>query len=261
MLNLLKILSLVCVLSLTAASSVAADGDDHSAHGGDIQPWRAGAEIFTNSALFETDFGDLSGGAFATDDPGIAVKIENGGFTPGNWLRFRAVGQLMYWNGMQWNAAVPDGEKIEITDALNRTISFTASGASEITGVIGEIGSDGGLHEHLSFKITDEASTPNGTPGAYRIQLRLFESNANNDTSVSVAASPIAIVFNRGLTNEAYERAVTAAHDLTENAVYASASGILAIERVKALGTHYRVKLQQVGDNLFQLIEASEIAE
>jgi hypothetical protein len=35
--------------------------------------------------------------------------------------------------------------------------------------------------------------------------------------------------------------------------------GILTIQRVKALGTFYKVKLQHIGNNQFQLMEAEEI--
>ncbi|SFD86065.1 hypothetical protein [Nitrosomonas sp. Nm166] len=255
MFNKLKILLITLMFSLHFVPASSAQ----ELHAGDIQPWRIGAEIFVNNTVFETDFGDPSGGSFATDEPGIDVNIEKGAFTPGNWLRFQPVGQLLYWNGTQWSTAIPNGERIEITDALNNAISFSATGTAGTAGVIGEVGSDGSVHEHLSFKIFDVSNTPNGTPGAYRIQLRLFESNANSDTSVSIATSPITIVFNRGLEHESFELAVAAANDLTENSVFVADTGILTIQRVKALETYYQAKLQHIGDGKFQLIEANEI--
>lgn len=259
MTNKTRLLLITTVLALLLASTAAAEGDNRDLHSGDIQPWRVGAEIFVNSTLFETDFGDLSGGSFATDEPGIDVNIAEGTFTPGNWLRFQPVGQLLFWNGAEWIDSAPNGERIEITDALENIISFSDSAVSEAAGVLGEIGSDGGLHDHISFKIFDATNTPNGTPGAYRIQLKLLESQANSDTSVSIAASPIAIVFNRGLDHEHFESAVTAAGNLAENAVFVADTGILTIQRVKALGTHYQVKLQHNGDGSFQLIEVNEV--
>ncbi|UJP06094.1 MAG: hypothetical protein LZF61_03715 [Nitrosomonas sp.] len=261
MLNPLGITILTILLSLFYAPTVAAENNDHTLHAADIQPWRIGAEIFTNGTLFEADFGDLNGGSFSTDEPGIDVNTAKGTFTPGHWLRFQPTGRLLYWNGVQWSATAPNGERIEITDALDNVITFDAAGVSENAGVIGEIGSDSGLHEHLNFKIVDISGTPNGTPGAYRIQLRLFESQANSDTSVAIAASSIAIVFNRGLAHQDFELAVAAADDLHENAVYAEDKKIVTIPRVKALGSYYRVKLQQISDNLFQLIEAYEIPQ
>lgn len=241
------------------STAIAAEDDDHGLHTEDIQPWRIGAEIFVNSTLFETDFGDLGGGLFATDDPGIDVNIQQGAFTPGNWLRFQPVGQLLYWNGTQWSETMPNGERIEITDALNSTISFRSSGIDEIAGIIGEIDSKGGLHEHLSFRIFDVSNTLNGSVGAYRIQLKLFESAPQSNTSVSTTATPIAIVFNRGLASENFESAVAAAADLDDIAAFVAESGLLTIQRVKAFGTYYKVKLRYTENNQFQLIEAEEI--
>ncbi len=148
---------ITAVFSLLTATAIAAEDDDHDhgLHTEDIQPWRIGAEIFVNNALFETDFGDLGGGPFVTDDPGVDVNIQKGTFTPGNWLRFQPVGQLLYWDGGQWRATVPNGERIEITDALNNTVSFSIAGVSETAVVIGEINNSGGLHEHLNFRIFD----------------------------------------------------------------------------------------------------------
>jgi len=230
-------------------------------HEGDIQPWRVGAEIFVNSALFEADFGDLGGGPFVTDEPGVDVNIQTGTFTPGNWLRYQPVGQLLFWDGTQWTDGVPNGERIEITDVLSNVTSFSADGVSETAGVIGEADSNGSVHEHLSFAIFDASNTPNGSAGAYRIQLKLFESLPQSDLSVSIAATPIAIVFNRGLETDSYELAVSAADGLDNNAVFVAETGVLTIQRVEALGSVYKVKIQSIGNNQFQLVEAEEVID
>jgi hypothetical protein len=253
-----KLIFITVTLGGLISTAIAAEDDDHGLHTEDIQPWRIGAEIFVNSTLFETDFGDISGGPFATDDPGIDVNVQKGTFTPGNWLRFQPVGQLLYWDGAQWIESSPNGERIEIIDALNNAISFHASGVAETAGIIGEIDNSGGLHDHISFKIFDASNTPNGSPGAYRIQLRLFESAPQSDTSVSIAAAPVAIVFNRGLASESFESAVAAAVDLDNNAAFVAETGLLTIQRVKAFGAYYRVKLQYTENNQFQLIEVEE---
>jgi len=230
----------------------------HELHQGDIQPWKVGAEIFVNSNVFESDFGDPSGGLFVTDEPGFDVNIAQGTFTPGNWLRFKAVGQLMFWNGAEWTPAVPNAERIEVVDALGNVILFRTDGVSEIPAVIGEIDSTGGLHEHLDFSILDSTNTLGGSAGAYRMELRLFESKANSDVSVAIATSPLTIVFNRGLEHEAFELAVAAA-DLSENSVFVDSTGVLSIQRVKAFGSAYKVKFQYLGNYQFQLIEENEI--
>ncbi|MDO8894998.1 hypothetical protein [Nitrosomonas sp.] len=250
-------LTMTFVLSLFSISAIA---QAHS-HEGDIQPWKIGAEIFVNSNLFEPDFGDIGGGLYTTDEPGFDVNIAKGAFTPGNWLRFQPVGQLQFWNGTEWSTTAPNGERIEITDALGNAISYRTDGVSNTPAVIGEIGSDGGLHEHMEMSIFDASNALGGSVGAYRIQLKLFESQANSDTSVSIATSPITIVFNRGLEHDKFELAVSAAADLNENSVFVAETGTLDIQQVKALGTYYKVKLRHIGDNKFELIEAEEITE
>ena len=258
-----KLLLIVCnaaaLMLFFATANAQEAGQD--LHEGDIQPWRVGAEIFVNSALFEADFGDLGGGPFVTDEPGVDVNIQTGTFTPGNWLRYQPVGQLLFWDGTQWTDAVPNGERIEITDVLSNVTSFSADGVSETAGVIGEIDSGGGLHEHLSFSIFDATNAPNGSAGAYRIQFKLFESLPQSDLSVSIAATPIAIVFNRGLETDSYELAVSAAEGLDNNAVFVAETGVLTIQRVEALGTVYKVKMQSIGNNQFQLVEAEEVID
>jgi len=264
MLKKIIIVFIMTVFGLLSAPTIAQDDHDHGEdaahlHQGDIQPWRTGAEIFVNSDLFETDFGDIGGGPFVTDDPGIDVNIQQGTFTPGNWLRFQPVGQLLFWDGMNWQPTVPNGERIEIKDVLDNVITFQPHEVSDNSAVVGEIDSEGGLHEHLNFSIFDASNTPGGSPGAYRIQLKLVESKPNSDVSVSIATSPIAIIFNRGLEHEHFEQAVSAATDLNHNAVFVTDNGMLTIHEVKALGTFYRAKLQHIGDGRFQLIEAEEI--
>lgn len=106
---------------------------------------------------------------------------------------------------------MPNGERIEITDALGNAISYRTDGVSNTPAVIGDIGSDGGMHEHLEMSIFDASNALGGSVGAYRIQLKLFESQANSDTSVSIATSPVTLVFNRGLEHEKFELAVSAA--------------------------------------------------
>lgn len=264
---LIKIVMLLISLAINPFLSTAManenqshEEEDSHLHESDIQPWRIGAEIFVNSHLFETDFGDISGGLYATDKPGVDVNVEKGAFTPGNWLRFQPVGQLLFWNGSDWRPVVPNGERVEIKDAQENAISFRIDGVSEHAGVIGQIDSEGGLHAHLDFSILDVSNALGGSSGAYRIQLKLFESKPNSDISVSIAPSPIAIVLNRGLQQEHFEQAVSAAADLNENSVFVADTGILNIQRVKALGTFYKVKLQHIGNNQFQLIEAEEIS-
>ncbi len=249
---------LVCCLLFLLTISVVVKAQE--LHEDDLQPWRNGAEIFVNSNFFETDFGDLPGGLFVTDEPGIDVNVAKGTFTPGNWLRFKPIGQLFYWNGTEWVSSVPNEERVEIKDALDATISIRTDGVSDTSAVIGEINGQGGLHEHLDFSIVDASNALNGSVGAYGIQLKLFETKANSDISVSITTTPITIVFNRGLENEKFELAVSEATSLNNHSVFVADTGVLTIQKVKALGTHYKVKLQLIGNDQFQLVEAEEIS-
>lgn len=256
MITYLKMILNLSISILLFSSMFAIAEEGHEPHDTDMQPWRSGTHIEVNNQLFEADFGDLAGGQFETDDPGIDVDIEKGRFTPGNWLRFQPVGTLHFWNGTQWIDTVPNAERIEVTDALRNKITFNASSENTTTGIMGEIEANGGLHGHLEFKILDASNTPNGSVGAYRIQFNLIETLPQDNNPVSATESPISIVFNRGLEEEKFEEAVSV---LKENAVYIDETGILTIQRVKALGTYYRVKMKALGNGQFELTEAEEI--
>lgn len=255
------------ISSLLLASSYTAVAEEGHLHESDLQPWRMGAEIFLNSQLFEVDFGDLGGGEFATDDPGIDVNVEKGAFQPGNWLQFQNQGPLMFWDGDEWTTEVPNGEHVNIVDALDNTIHIDGHGHTDEFAVIGEIDGNGGLHTHVDFSLMDASDSLGGSQGAYRIELKLLETAPESELSVSYAAQPVVIVFNQGLPEAEFEHAVHEleeshdAHGAEEVAEYDDASGILSIPEVNALGKHYEIKLQNQGSFLFQLIEAHEVSE
>lgn len=247
--------------SLLVAFSFPVFAEDGHLHAGDLQPWRQGAEIFLNSQLFEVDLGDLGGGTFATDDPGIDVNIAKGAFNPGNWLQFQPVVPLQFWDGDEWTTSVPNGEHINVVDALDQTIRIDGHDISNNSAVIGEIEANGGLHTHVDFSLHDASNTLNGSQGAYRIELKLFESAANSELSVSYAAKPVVIVFNQGLAKAEFEHAVEALKaDSHESVVYDETTGVLSIPNVKALGIHYKVKLKNQGNYIFHLEDADEIS-
>lgn len=253
--HLKTILSLtVSILCFSSMHAIAEDG--HEPHDTDMQPWRSGTHIEMNSHLFEADFGDLAGGPFATNDPGIDVDIDEGSFTPGNLLHFQPVGSLHYWDGTQWIDTVPNAERIEITDTLNNSVAFNAGSENEATGVIGEIDTNGGLHGHLEFKILDASNTLNGSVGAYYIQFKIIETLPQNGPPVSATESPVTIVFNRGMEEDKFEQAVSV---LEENAVFIDETGILTIQRVKAFGRIFKVKMRVLSNGQFELTEAEEV--
>ncbi len=252
--------AIISSLLLSSSFMTMAEEDNHL-HETDLQPWRIGAEIFLNDHIFEADFGDLGGGAFATDDPGIDSNVDNGAFEPGNWLQFQPLGQLQFWDGDEWTTTMPNGEYINVLDALDKTVRIDGNGTSGGAAVIGEIEANGGIHTHIDFSLLDASNNQNGSQGAYSVELKLFESAANSDVSVSYAAKPVVIVFNQGLEEEEFEHAVEALEHPHGAAEYNDMSGTLSIQEVEAFGIHYKVKLQNQGNFLFQLIEAEEVHE
>jgi hypothetical protein len=154
-------------------------------------------------------------------------------------------------------------ELICFSDEIFGSDGSTIFSANSILGnlelVVDITGSNGVLHTHLSFFLENQKGEIGGPVGAYRIELKLFESKSNNDTSVAIAASPIALVFNRGLAQDKFELAVSAAADLRDNSVFVAETGMLTIQRVKALGSYYQAKLKHLGDNKFEPVDVQEI--
>lgn len=192
-------------LSLNLSSAFAADQ-----HAGDIQPWLENGQIQLNANLFEADFGDLSGGLYRTDDPGFDANTTLGAFGAGNWLWFQGLNSLKFWDGASWSNSVPNGEHIQIDDALGNTSVFTTSGTTNPAGVIGEFDTFGDIHEHLDMSIYNASNSLGGTVGAYWITLQLFETLPETPAALRSSAS-FDIIFNRGLNTVAFEAAVAQA--------------------------------------------------
>lgn len=155
----------------------------------------------TGASIFEGDFGDLAGGPYRTDDPGF--DSEDGAFGAGTLLQYQAVGNLQFWNGSAWSAAVPLGEYVRLDGNLGEESRWTVGGiAGDASGLIGQAGATGKVHEHLDIRVArDTAGAP--SVGAYLIQLQVqAEGYATSD--------PFFVVFNRGLAAPAFEGALQA---------------------------------------------------
>lgn len=152
-------------------------------------------------AIFEGDFGDLSGGPYATDDPGY--DSEDGTFAAGAIINYAALGSLSYWNGTQWLASVPGSEYVRLTGNFGEESRWTVAGTTgDLSGLIGQAGADGKIHEHLDMAV---ARVGGGAPavGAYLIQLQLTSSSY-------LSSVPYYIALNRGLSEEDFETAIGA---------------------------------------------------
>jgi hypothetical protein len=177
-------------------------------HEGDVNPWKVGNEIFVNATVFEANLGDLSGGPYRTSSPGFDVDTAQGPFGAGNWLRYEALGALQFWNGSIWSNNLPGNETLSIEDALGETTVFSATGASNPIGVIDQIDTAGGVHQHLQFSLRNAANQLGGSVGAYWISFQLFETAADSLEPLTQASAPISIFFNRGMDHEDFDLAI-----------------------------------------------------
>jgi len=220
------------LLGLTPASAV-------PLHAGDIFPLvdagviriANGATVSATSAtthsalatlvgqrFFSGDFGDIRGGALATDNPGFdwrsGVFLGDSGFPNGSLLGLQAVGQLGFWNGSTWVAG-PAGSTLSVDDVLGRRVSWTGSGVStDPHGFIGQA-SGGSIHSHINFSVNS------GSPvGAWLVNFRLFSQVAptnlfnppppgpGNRSPGIADSAPVTLVFNRGLSAAGFTAAV-----------------------------------------------------
>ncbi|MCQ8104837.1 hypothetical protein NP590_12040 [Methylomonas sp. SURF-2] len=199
--------ALVLSLGFSSAKAFAAEQ-----HDGDIQPWKAvDGQVIVNGEWFEADFGDFAGGLYKTKNPGFDADTDKGAFAVGNWLWFSGLNSLQYWNGSAWLNTVPNGEYIELTDALGNNTVFSADGVQNPNGVIDAFDSAGDLHSHLEMSIRNASNALGGSVGAYWITLQLFETLPESTSPVAAASTPFHILFNRGLAHVDFELAVAAA--------------------------------------------------
>jgi hypothetical protein len=190
-----------------AAAPASADG----LHEGDIEITIVGGKLTLEGAaeftfgtgwsIFEADFGDLGGGPLKTDDPGY--DNEAGTFTPGTIVNYAAVGPLMVWNGSAWSTGGIAPEYVRLDGNFGEETRFTLTGVTgDATGLVGQAGGDGTIHEHLDMSI---ARTGGGLPtfGAYAITLKLTSAGL-------IDSDPYLIVLNHGLSDDAFEAGVHA---------------------------------------------------
>ena len=183
----------------------------------------AGNDAFHGNglAVFEADFGDLGGGPYKTDDPGFDSTA--GTFAAGTLINYRALGGLQFWTGSAWQPAVLANEFVRLDGNLGELTSWHTSGVQgDASGLVGQAGAAGQVHEHLDFSV---ARMGGGVPsvGAYLIQLQL--------TSPTYASSvPFYMAFNRGLSEASFETAVTALAAVPEGQTWALMGvGVLAM--------------------------------
>ncbi len=153
------------------------------------------------SPVFEGDFGDFAGGPLRTDDPGF--DSDDGTFLVGTIINYTALGSLKYWNGSTWHATVPANEFVRLDGNLGEETFWTVSGVTgAISGLVGQAGINGTVHEHLDFRVGRAGGVP--AVGAYLFQLQLTADNGY------LPSMPYYMAMNRGLSVDAFETAVAA---------------------------------------------------
>lgn len=229
---------LAVVLSLNFSVAMAVVAEPHQ-HAGDIQPWKSNGQAYTNGNLFEADFGDLSGGLYKTDDPGIDADTSQGAFGAGNWLQLQVLGTLQFWNGSSWGGTA-NGEYVTIDDALGEVTTISSSGVTNPFAVVGEFDALGDIHEHLDFSIRNAANALGGSVGAYWIDLVLLETAPFSTSPLSTISAPFSIIFNRGLAEVDFENAVSAVTAVpVPGAVWlfgSALAGLVAAGRKRSIG-------------------------
>lgn len=243
---MIRTLALTGVFALTtlAHSLALADGD----HAGDIAVSAVGGKLMTGGdhfeihaatgfKIYEADFGDFANGAWVTKNPGFQTQ-DGATLVPNSLLSFAGLGTLGFWNGSAWGTA-PVGVTVSIEDALQAgdesLTKWTASGVTRgvtpdgATSYVDQVAANGTLHSHLAMSVT-----PGAAAGAYAIQLQLtHDAYASSD--------PFYLVFNRGLSGDAFEASVEAfAAPVPEPSTYAlllaGLVGVAAVARRRQQG-------------------------
>ena len=157
-----------------------------------------------SNTLFEGDFGDLAGGLYGTDDPGY--DSADGTFANGTQIHYRALGALKFWDGSSWKARwVPSGVQVRLDGNLGEATFWGRTGVSGAgSGLIGQAGAGGNIHEHLDMSVVGDNRS---VAGAYMIRLQLW---SPNDPQL-LPSSGYSMLLNRGLSEAAFEAAVVAA--------------------------------------------------
>jgi len=155
--------------------------------------------------IFEGDFGDLAGGPWRTDDPGF--DSADGTFAAGTIVNYRGVGQLQFWNGASWQMSPADAMKPEwlrLDGNLGEETFFRFSGVDgDLSGLIGQAGDDGKIHEHLDMRIARSVGQGAPAVGAYLFTLQL-------ESPTLQTSMPFYLVMNNGLSDDAFEMSVQA---------------------------------------------------
>lgn len=181
----------------------------------------------TRLQIFPTDFQDLTGGPYATNNPGF--QAIQSALNPNEILRYKGLGRLMFWdpNLRRWTAAQTNRIRLFgglnpesiITDpaqcvgtlicfrdgdgAQEGSTLFTADGiqgAPEL--VIDVANAKGALHTHLHLFLENQQGVSGGQVGAYLIEMQVLSNQR------SIPSRPFFVIFNAGLSLSDFSQAL-----------------------------------------------------
>ncbi len=164
----------------------------------------------------------------AIDSPGFE-GIE-GELTPGDRVRYQAIGHLSYWSleERQWTLA-PEGTQVKLAGGLDlesnqdcgqvicipkTTEGFTLFDRNGVSSapslIVGEARADGSLHTHLDWILETSENISNVSIGAYMVELQLITD------AFPAPSETFWIMFNNGLALADFQQSV-AGRVLQEN--------------------------------------------
>lgn len=181
----------------------------------------------TRLQIFPTDFRDLTGGPYATNNPGF--QAIQSALNPNEILRYKGLGRLMFWdpNLRLWtigqtgrirlfgglnpesiitNPAQCGGALIcfrEGEGAQEGSTLFTADGiqgAPEL--VIDVANAKGALHTHLHLFLENQQGVSGGQVGAYMIEMQVLSNQR------AIPSKPFFVIFNAGLSLPDFSQAL-----------------------------------------------------
>ena len=164
-------------------------------------------DVTTGRFLYPTSFGTFSN-PNATDNPGFQSLANS--FNPDDYVYYRAVGSLWFWNGQAWVSNVNDQERIRIRDVVYSNSFVTADGVSNPEGAIAQINGNGLIHQHIDFFIENLSSSDPAT-GAYMIDIEFFATNTpGGSLETHLSSDPVRIVFNYQMSETEFNEAINA---------------------------------------------------
>ena len=164
-------------------------------------------DLTTGRFLYSANLGTFSN-PNTTDNPGFQSLANS--FNPNDYIYYRAVGSLWFWNGQAWVNNVNDQERIRIRDVVYSNSFVTADGVSNPEGAIAQINGNGSIHQHIDFFIENLSSSDPAT-GAYMIDIEIFATNTpGGSLETHLSSDPVRIAFNYQMSETEFNDAIDA---------------------------------------------------